>query len=95
MPLSPPLPPPPLPAQPVVNGNGSIFVVTLDMQKDPLVDISEGNHPEIEVPLHDYLMNMPNPDGDTWDVDVGLSWLDTRTVSILFYQNYYLLQQLQ
>ena len=55
------------------------------MRKDPLVDIPKGNHSEIAVPLRNYLMNMPNPDGDAWDVDVGLSWLDTGMVSILFY----------
>jgi hypothetical protein len=82
-PSSPPLPPSPPPAQPVADGDGSTLVVTPDMRKDPLVDIPAGNHPELEAPLRDYLLDMPNPDRDGWDVDVGLCWLDTGTVSMV------------
>ena len=90
-PYTPSSPPPPPPAQPVANGDHSTIVIALDMQKDPLVDIPEGDHSELEAPLHKYLLDMPNPAGDAWDVDVALCWLDTGTVSKLFYIYYYLL----
>ena len=90
-PSSPPLPPPPPPAQPVANGDHSTIVIAPDMRKDPLVDIPEGDHSELEAPLRKYLLAMPNPAGDAWDVDVALCWLDTGTVSKPFYIYYYLL----
>ena len=62
-PSSPPLPPPP-PAQPVANGDHSTIVIAPDMRKDPLVDIPEGNHSELEALLRKYLLAMPNPAGD-------------------------------